>query len=79
MGNAEIVKPWDTAPPNIGDGTMNLSVSATEIAAPGARSQRPNIPGIEVACYFGLSYGLYLLEHNVELQQRLIRRLKDRA
>jgi hypothetical protein len=32
-----------------------------------------------VACYLGLAYALYLLDHNVELQARLIRRLKDRA
>jgi hypothetical protein len=30
-----------------------------------------------VACYLGLAYGLYLLDRNVELQDRLIRRLKD--
>lgn len=30
-----------------------------------------------IACYFGLAYSLYLLEHNVELQSRLIERLKD--
>ncbi len=30
-----------------------------------------------VACYLGLAYSLYLLDHNVELQDRLIKRLKD--
>ena len=30
-----------------------------------------------VYCYLGLAYGLYLLSHNVELQSRLIKRLKD--
>lgn len=30
-----------------------------------------------VYCYIGLAYGLYLLKHNVELQERLIKRLKD--
>lgn len=30
-----------------------------------------------VYCYYGLAYNLYLLEHNVELQQRYIERLKD--
>ena len=29
------------------------------------------------ACYFGTAYSLYLLQHNVELQERLIKRLKD--
>ncbi len=28
-------------------------------------------------CYLGLAYDLYLLSHNVELQDRLVRRLKD--
>jgi len=28
-------------------------------------------------CYIGLAYNLYLLKHNVELQQRFIERLKD--
>jgi len=30
-----------------------------------------------VYCYFGIAYNLYLLKHNVELQQRYIDRLKD--
>lgn len=30
-------------------------------------------------CYYGLAYALYLLEHNVELQSRMIARLKDRS
>ena len=30
-----------------------------------------------VYCYLGLSYGLFLLKHNVELQERLMKRLKD--
>ena len=30
-----------------------------------------------VYCYFGVAYNLYLLKHNVELQQRYIDRLKD--
>lgn len=30
-----------------------------------------------VYCYLGLAYGLFLLKHNVELQERLVKRLKD--
>jgi mevalonate kinase len=30
-----------------------------------------------VACYLGLAYAPYLLAHNVELQDRLIKRLKN--
>ncbi len=37
-----------------------------------------SIPAIgAVYCYLGLAYNLYLLKHNVELQQRYIDRLKD--
>lgn len=32
-----------------------------------------------VYCYLGLAYNLYLLEHNIELQERFIKRLKDQA
>lgn len=32
-----------------------------------------------VYCYLGMAYSLYLLKHNVELQARMIKRLKDRA
>lgn len=32
-----------------------------------------------VNCYLGLAYNLYLLKHNVALQQRLVARLKNRA
>ncbi len=35
-------------------------------------------PSIGVArCYLGLAYNLYLIKHNVELQNRLIRRLRN--
>jgi hypothetical protein len=30
-----------------------------------------------VACYLGVAYALYLLDHNAELQARLISRLKN--
>jgi hypothetical protein len=32
-----------------------------------------------ICCYFGLAYSLYLLKHNVELQDRLINILKNQA
>jgi hypothetical protein len=31
-----------------------------------------------IYCYLGIAYSLYLLKHNVELQDRLIRRLKNK-
>ena len=37
---------------------------------------RGNITGI-VHCYLGLAYNLYLIQHNVELQERLVERLKN--
>jgi hypothetical protein len=30
-----------------------------------------------VICYLGLAYSLYLIKHNVELQDRLVKRLKN--
>ena len=36
-----------------------------------------SIPTGVVHCYLGLAYGLYLLSHNVELQARLVARLKN--
>lgn len=45
------------------------------IKTPGVVHSSP-ITGI-VACYMGLAYSLYLLDHNVELQKRLVHRLKN--
>ncbi|MBH5373064.1 YecA family protein [Bradyrhizobium glycinis] len=47
------------------------------IKSPGEVSQA-RVTGV-VACYLGLAYSLYLLDHNVELQSRLVKRLKDRS
>jgi SEC-C motif len=30
-----------------------------------------------ICCYVGLAYNLYLISHNVELQERMVRRLRD--
>jgi len=73
-GNAEIAKPlaerhtvmqWYDA----------LCHLQREAITPGQPSQMA-VTGV-IACYFTVAYGLYLLEHNVELQQRLLARLKD--
>ncbi len=45
------------------------------IVTPGVPSLAP-VTGV-VACYMGLAYSLYLLAHNVELQGRLVGRLKN--
>ena len=52
-------------------------VQAEVIKTPGEPAEM-EISGV-LACYFGLAYSLYLLDHNVELQSRLIARLKDRS
>ncbi|CDZ49847.1 hypothetical protein [Neorhizobium galegae] len=44
-------------------------------AAKGEVKSSPMIGAM--ACYLGLAYNLYLLEHNVELQERYLTRLKD--
>jgi SEC-C motif len=45
------------------------------IKSPDQVTQAPMI-GV-IAAYLGTAYALYLLEHNVELQERLLKRLKD--
>lgn len=74
-GNAEIGKPlverhtvmqWY-------DALCRLQKKAIKI--PGAPSSM-DVVGV-IACYFTVAYGLYLLEHNVELQSRLLARIKD--
>jgi hypothetical protein len=50
-------------------------LQAKVIEKPGQPSVIP-VTGV-VACYLSVAYGLYLLEHNVELQARLIQRLKN--
>lgn len=46
-----------------------------QITQPGEIHSSPII-GV-VACYLGLAYALYLLDHNAEIQARLVNRLKD--
>jgi len=52
-------------------------VQAESIKSPGEPASMEMI-GV-LACYFGLAYALYLIEHNVELQRRMIARLIDRS
>jgi hypothetical protein len=74
-GNAEIAKPlnerhifmqWYDALCAFQKKAIREPGKVTESAANGV-----------LACYFSVAYALYLLEHNVELQDRLIHRLKD--
>jgi hypothetical protein len=74
-GNAEIAKPLAERHPLMQwyDGLCRLQKE--HITQPGQPAQMP-VTGV-IACYFSVAYGLYLLDHNAELQARLIQRLKN--
>lgn len=74
-GNAEIAKPLADRHPILQWYDAYCRYQHETILVPGQVSTSPTT-GV-VACYLGLAYGLYMLDHNVELQDRLIRRLKD--
>jgi hypothetical protein len=73
--NAEIVKPFGERHPILHWHDNYCRHQRTYIHTPGVVVSAP-ISGV-VACYLGLAYSLYLLDHNVELQMRLLRRLKN--
>jgi hypothetical protein len=74
-GNAEIAKPVDERHPLMQWYDALCRYQAKVITKPGTPTSFM-LNGV-VACYLSVAYGLYLLEHNVELQDRLIRRLKN--
>ena len=74
-GNAEIAKPLADRHPIMQWYDALCRYQRATIKSPGEVSGA-EVTGL-VACYLGLAYGLYLLDRNVELQDRLIRRLKD--
>jgi hypothetical protein len=74
-GNAEIAKPLDQRHPLMQWNHAYCLYQRQWLETPG-EVHSTEITGI-VACYLGVAYELYLLEHNVELQQRLINRLKN--
>jgi hypothetical protein len=76
-GNAEIAKPFADRHPIIQWYDAYCRYQQATIKIPGEPTQA-NVTGI-VACYLGLAYSLYLLDHNVEIQERLLHRLKDPA
>jgi hypothetical protein len=76
-GNAEIAKPLAGRHPILLWHDAFCRYQQETIKKPG-EVHTAKVIGV-VACYLGLAYALYLLDHNVELQARLIRRLKDRA
>lgn len=74
-GNAEIAKPFEQRHPIMRWYDAFCRYQKAVIREPG-RVHSYQITGV-VACFLGLAYDLYLIEHNVELQSRLVRRLKD--
>jgi hypothetical protein len=74
-GNAELAKPLDERHPILQWYDAFCRYQHETIKTPGEVSTAV-MNGV-TACYLGLAYSLYLLAHNVELQDRLVRRLKD--
>ena len=74
-GNAELAKPFDERHTLLQWYYNFCRYQATTIKRPGEVSSA-EMTGV-VACYLGTAYSLYLLDHNVELQARLVRRLKN--
>lgn len=74
-GNAEIAKPLEERHPLMQWYDALCHLQRRYITQPGQPANMP-VTGV-VACYFSIAYGLYLLDHNVELQARLIQRLKN--
>jgi hypothetical protein len=74
-GNAEISKPLADRHPLMQWYEAYCLYQKQTIKVQGEIAEAP-ITGV-VACYLGLAYSLYLLDHNVVLQSRLINRLKN--
>jgi len=74
-GNAELAKPFEQRHPILQ--WYHHYCEFQKKTAPNADGIR-QAPGTGVVwCYLGLAYSLYLLKHNVELQDRLLARLRD--
>ena len=74
-GNAELAKPFEQRHTLLQWYDTYCRYQAATIKTPGEVGSAV-ITGV-VACYLGTAYSLYLLDHNVELQARLVRRLKN--
>jgi hypothetical protein len=72
---AEIAKAADQQHPLMQWALRLFEYQKETIKNPGQVTAAP-MTGV-VAAYLGTAYALYLLEHNVELQERLLNRLKD--
>ncbi len=75
-GNAEISKPLSDRHPVLQWYDAICTYQRETAVQTGEIRSAPMIGA--AAAYYGLAYNLYLLAHNVELQRRLIERLKDR-
>ncbi|SDR29459.1 hypothetical protein SAMN05519103_01795 [Rhizobiales bacterium GAS113] len=73
-GNAELAKPFSQRHPIVQWYDALCRYQQATIKTPGVPALA-TVNGV-VACYLGLAYSLYLLDHNVELQKRLVARLK---
>ncbi|MFN7446220.1 MAG: YecA family protein [Curvibacter sp.] len=74
-GNAELAKPFEQRHPILVWYDYVCRLQKETIKAPGEVTAAPLTGAAEA--WFQLAYDLYSLEHNVELQQKLLRRLKD--
>jgi len=74
-GNEEIAKPLEQRHPLLQWYDAYCHYQQRTIKTRG-EVNAAEVTGV-VACYLGLAYSLYLLAHNVELQTRLVRRLKN--
>lgn len=74
-GNAEIAKPLSQRHPLMQWYEAYCKYQSETIKTPG-EVHSADVIGV-VACYLGTAYSLYLLDHNAELQTRLINRLKN--
>lgn len=74
-GNAELAKPQEERHPLIQWYVKVRKYRAAHSTKIGTISSY-EINGA-VACYVCIAYGLYLLQHNIELQERLVNRLKN--
>ncbi len=73
-GSAELAKPFEQRHTLLQWYDAYCRYQTATIKTPGEVSSA-EMTGV-VACYLGTAYSLYLLDHNVELQARLVRRLK---
>ena len=74
-GNSEIAKPLAERHPILQWYDNYCRFQKNYIGDAGEIKSAPAV-GV-VYCYLGLAYNLYLLKHNVELQERFIKRLKN--